>query len=356
MLDFITEKTDCWELLRSADLPVFIYGMGDGALKIMRVFEEYGIPLAGFFASDEFVRGHIFQGHLVHSLSQIEALIDDFVIVLAFAAGYKSLYDRINEIAARHTLLAPDVPVAGDTLFTYAYCREHEEEIQAVYDMLADEKSRQTYADVINFKISGKIEYLNRCTSPKEEVYGGIIPLGSDEVFADLGAYSGDTAEEFITACGGNFRHIYAFEPNPKNFRKLTKNLPESEKITLFNAAAGRENGTVKISANEGRMSRENGAGKTVEIPVLAVDNTVKEDVTLLKLDVEGAEREAILGARRHIENGAKILCSLYHRSEDMFDLPLLIKSINPELKFYVRHQLYIPAWETNLYAVPKGE
>lgn len=356
MLDFITEKTDCWDYLKSTDLPVFIYGMGDGALKIMRVFEQYRIPLAGFFASDEFVRGHTFQGHLVHTLSQIEALIDDFVIVLAFAAGYQSLYDRINEIAKRHILLAPDVPVAGEGLFTYAYCLENAEKIQAVYDMLADEKSRRTYADVLNFKISGKIEYLNNCTSPKEEIYGEIIPLGDNEVFADLGAYNGDTATEFLAACGNNFRHIYAFEPNPKNFRKLTKNLPDSDKITLFNAAAGRENGTVKISANEGRMSRENGSGKVVEIPVLAVDEAVPENVTVLKLDVEGGEREALKGARRHIENGAKILCSLYHRNEDMFDLPLLIKSINPELKFYVRHQLYIPAWETNLYAVPKGE
>lgn len=352
MLDFITEKTDCWDFLKGTDLPVFIYGMGDGALKIMRVFEQYRIPLAGFFASDEFVRGHTFQGHLVHTLSQIEALIDDFVIVLAFAAGYQSLYDRINEIAKRHILLAPDVPVAGEGLFTYAYCLENAEKIQSVYDMLADEKSRQTYADMLNFKISGKIDYLNNCTSPKEEIYGEIIPLGEDEIFADLGAYNGDTAAEFMSACNNKFRHLYAFEPNPKNFRKLTKNLPEDERITLFNAAAGRENGTTLVSANEGRMSRAGGAGKTVEIPVLAVDKAVSENVTVLKLDVEGGEREAILGARRHIEGGAKILCSLYHRNEDMFDLPLLIKSINPELKLYVRHQLYIPAWETNLYAV----
>lgn len=356
MLDFITERTDCWDFLKSTDLPVFIYGMGDGALKIMSVFERYGIPIAGFFASDEFVRGHVFQGHLVHTLSQIEALIDDFVIVLAFAAGYQSLYDRINEIAKRHTLLAPDVPVAGDKLFTYEYCQKNAEKIQSVYDMLADKKSRQTYADVLNFKISGRIEYLNRCTSPKDEIYGGIIPLGDNEVFADLGAYNGDTAAEFMSACNNSFRHLYAFEPNPKNFRKLTKNLPEDERITLINAAAGRENGTVKISANEGRMSRAGGSGKTVDIPVLSLDEAVPENVTVLKLDVEGSEREALEGARRHITGGAKILCSLYHRSEDMFELPLLIKSINPDLKLYVRHRLYIPAWETNLYAVPKGE
>ena len=56
MLDFIKEKTDCWEFLRSTELPIFIYGMGDGAEKILRVFDMYNIPTAGFFASDEFVR------------------------------------------------------------------------------------------------------------------------------------------------------------------------------------------------------------------------------------------------------------------------------------------------------------
>ena len=351
MPDFIKEKKDCWEYLKETDLPIFIYGMGDGALKIMKVFEQYGIPTAGFFASDEFVRGHTFAGHLVHKLSHIEKLIDDFVIVLAFAAGYKSLYDKINEIALRHTLIAPDVPVAGDGLFTYGYCMENAEKIQAVYDMLEDDISRKTFADVINFKISGKIKYLNSCTSDRTEVYEKIIPLSENEIFIDMGAYNGDTIEEFINACGGNYKHIYAFEPNPKNFRKLSKKFPDNKNITLFNAAAGSKTGTMKISANEGRMSHSADSGKCREIPVFAADEAVGEQATIIKLDVEGAEYDALMGAEKHISNGAKILCSLYHRNEDMFELPLLIKKIDPKLKLYVRHHLYIPAWETNLYA-----
>ena len=124
---YIKETVNCWDYLKQSDLPIFIYGMGDGALKIMRVFEQYQIPLAGFFASDEFVRGHSFEGHLVHKLSEIEAAVDDFIIVLAFAAGYESLYERIIEISKRHTLLAPDVPVAGDGLFTYEYYLENKD-------------------------------------------------------------------------------------------------------------------------------------------------------------------------------------------------------------------------------------
>ncbi len=351
MPTFITEKTDCWDVLKNTDLPVFIYGMGDGAVKIMSVFEKYGIPIAGFFASDEFVRGHTFKGHLVHTLSQIEALIDDFVIVLAFAAGYKSLYDRIFQIAKRHTLLAPDVPVAGEGLFTRAYCEKNAVKLQTVYDMLADEKSRQTFADVINFKISGKIEYLDRCTS-EERVYGGLIPLSDNEVYVDMGAYNGDTALEFLDACHGNYSRLYAIEPNPKNFRKLTKAVPDDERITLLNAAAWSGAGTTAVTPGDGRMCRVGANQKAVAVPAIAADDVIKEQATLIKLDVEGSEREALLGARRHIEGGAKLICSLYHRNEDIFELPLLIKSMNPNLKFYVRHQLYIPTWETNLYCV----
>lgn len=346
----IKETVDCWDFLKSTELPIFIYGMGDGALKIMAVFEQYGIPLAGFFASDEFVRGHSFQGHLVHTLSQIENIIDEFVIVLAFAAGYESLYKRINEIAQKHLLLAPDVPVAGNNLFTYQYYLDNKDKFDAVYDMLEDEQSRRTYENVINFKISGKIDYLNNCTSPAEEVYGQLIPLSDREVYVDLGAYNGDTVMGFSDACGGRYKHIYAFEPNIKNFRKLERNTAHMQDVTLFNAGAWSSCGTLRFTTNEGRMSRASESGKA-ETDCLAVDEAVSEPATLIKLDVEGAEKEAISGAERHIQNGAKVICALYHRSEDMFELPLMLKKLNPKLKLYIRHQLYIPAWETNLYA-----
>ncbi len=346
----IKETVDCWDFLKKTDLPVFIYGMGDGALKIMSVFEQYGIPLAGFFASDEFVRGHYFEGHLVHTLSQIESLIDDFIIVLAFAAGYESLYKRINEIAKRHTLLAPDVPVAGSGLFTYSYYLENKDKFEAVYDMLADERSKQTYENVINFKISGKINYLNECTSDENEVFSELIKLDDSEVYIDLGAYNGDTVLKFAELTNSKYKHIYAFEPNARNYRKLTKNINGMQDTTLFNAGAWSEDAIMNFTSNEGRMSRVS-ADKGTETQCLSVDNAVKEQATLIKFDVEGAEHEAIIGASRQIANAKKIICALYHRNEDMFAIPLQIHKLNPKLKFYIRHQLYIPAWETNLYA-----
>lgn len=347
----IKETVDCWDFLKSTELPVFIYGMGDGALKIMRVFEQYGIPLAGFFASDEFVRGHSFEGHLVHKLSEIEDAVKDFVVVLAFAAGYESLYERIHDIAQKHILLAPDVPVAGDGLFTYSYYLENKDSFEAVYDLLADEKSRQTYENVLNFKISGKTKYLDECTSPEEEVYGSLVPIVPDSVYVDLGAYNGDTVIKYAEASKGQYSHIYAFEPNAKNFRKLEKNTAHLENITAFNAGAWNFSGSIKFTKNEGRMAHASSKGE-VETPCLAVDEAVPVQADLIKLDVEGSEREAIEGAQKQISGGADVISALYHRNEDMFAIPLQIHKLNPQLKIYIRHQLYIPAWETNLYAV----
>ena len=171
MLSFITEKLSTWDRLKAETRPIFIYGMGDGALKIMSVFKQKGITVSGVFASDDFVRGHSFEGFRVHKLSEVEEMVDDFVVILAFAAGYQEIVDKIHEIESRHTLYVPDVPVIGNGLFTYEYCLENAEKIQKVYDSLADDYSRKVYANIINFKICGDIKYLSSVTTPKAEIY-----------------------------------------------------------------------------------------------------------------------------------------------------------------------------------------
>lgn len=74
---------------------------------------------------------------------------------------------------------------------------------------------------------------------------------------------------------------------------------------------------------------------------------------TYLKMDVEGAEREAIAGAEKTIRQYApKLNVAAYHRSEDFFQLPLLIHALQPNYRLYLRHHPYVPAWDTNLYAI----
>lgn len=349
----ITETASCWEVLSKTRLPIFMYGMGLGAEKILKVFEEKGITCSGFFASEGFVRGHEFKGHLVHTLKEVEEKVDDFIVVLAFAAGYEPLYSQIMDISKRHMLIVPDVPVAGDGLFDHEYFLEHRDLFEKTYDLLADDLSRKTYEAIINFKISGKPCYLDMCTSPRSEVYDDIVKLKDGEVFVDLGAYKGDTAEEFVKACdraGVTYKSIYALEPNRKNYNKLLKNTEGYHDISCFNAAAWECEGKVSFTSNEGRMARISDKGEDLT-DAMSVDSFC-EQATIIKLDVEGAELQALNGASRNLEGGAQVMCALYHRNEDMFRLPLFIHEKNPDLKLYIRHELYIPAWETNLYAV----
>lgn len=352
MISFIKEKLSTWDKLKAEKRPIFIYGMGDGALKIMSVFREKGITLSGIFASDDFVRGHSFQGYRVHKLSEIEEMVEDFVIVLAFAAGYQSIVDKITELAEKHTLYVPDVPVAGDGLFTYEYCVENAHKIQQVYDMLHDDYSRRVYANIINFKISGDISYLSSVTTPKSEIYKEIIKPHLNETYVDLGAYNGDTIQEVLEFTRGIYTGIYAVEPDRKNFKKLSKFVDGMPHVFTFNAAAWCVDTELPFASKAGRQSAICASSDTM-VQARSVDSILgKRSATIIKMDVEGFEREAIWGAANTIARySPRLMIALYHRNEDIFDIPLLIKTINPEYKLYIRHQLYIPAWETNLYA-----
>lgn len=366
MLDFITERESCWERLARTKLPIFVYGMGNGADKILSAMERFGAAPAGFFASDGFVRGHSFHGHKVHSLSEVEAEVGEFIIVLAFGAGYRELYDKIREISRRHTLIAPDVPVTGGGLFTYEYALEHVREIEAVYGLLADDLSRRVFADVINFKISGDPEYLHKITTEKREAWENILRPGHSEVCIDMGAYNGDTVKEFTDFTSGRYKRIFALEPDPKNYRKLTENTLGMENVHLFNAAAWNEDGLVDFIGRSGRNASVNistasdtntavntgNASNTKPAAALRGDSLC-EKADYIKMDVEGAEKQAIEGAAALIKKGCKLNIACYHRTEDIFALPLQVHAIAPSLRLYMRHHLYIPAWDTNLYAVP---
>mgnify|MGYP002551997969 CR=1 FL=1 len=353
MLSWITEKQDVWQRLQSCNKPVVVYGMGDGAVKILQVMQRYGIRPAAMFASDDFARGNSFMGYTVGKLRDVQAVYDDFIIVLAFAAGYQSLVDKIVEIGKRHTLIVPDVPVAGGGLFTYEYCLEHAAELEEVYGMLADDESRRVYASIINFKISGNIRYLLDVTTPKTEIYRKIINLTPNEVYVDLGAYNGDTIQEVLQLTRGKYIRIYAIEPDRKNFKKLCKYLDGMNYVYAYNAVAWCLDTTVPFATKAGRQSAVSAFGQ--QIDARSVDSILQgKPATIIKMDVEGCEREALWGASQTIAHfSPKLMVSLYHRNEDIFALPLLIRRLNPNYDLYVRHQLYIPAWETNLYAVP---
>lgn len=352
MLDFVSESS-VWKTLQSETRPIVLYGMGDGALKVLRCCREYGIRVRGIFASDEFVRGKIFEGFPVRTLRETEEEFGDFVILVCFAAFLPGLMEKIRQIAKRHTLLFPDVPVFGGGLFTDEYLSEHEDELRRAYELMADDQSRHVFRSVVNYKLSGRPELLTGCESSRDEVFALIAP-GEKERFLDLGAYDGDTVTEFLHFAG-RAESILALEPDPKNFRKLARTaaLPGYEQVSILNAGIWETDGVLRFDGRAGRSSSLSEAGK-IEVPVRSIDSLAEEygGFTFIKMDVEGAEKEALLGARRTLQTRPKLILSGYHRTKDLFALPLLVHELNPDYRIYLRHHPYFPAWETNFSAI----
>ncbi|NLZ45463.1 MAG: FkbM family methyltransferase [Clostridiales bacterium] len=347
------ELTSSWEYLKETKLPIFIYGMGDGCLKLLDQFKKYDIKETGIFASDEFVRGHSFVGHLVKTYAQVQEEFKEFVIVLAFGAGYPALIERIDFLATKHRLLVPDTAVVGiGDPFTKEYLKGNFEKAKKVYNLLADDFSKKVFQNLISYKITGDIKYLREVTTDPDEAYNNILMLEKDSTYVDLGAYNGDTVREFLSYTNGSYKEIYAVEPNKRNFRKLSEATGDLKNCFCINGVAWSSSGEILFSKEGGRMARVDEKGVlTACVSVDDVLNDKKPDY--IKYDVEGAEKQAVQGSEKTISEFSPKLCvALYHRLEDLFDLPLQINEINSNYKFYIRHYPYYPAWETNLFCV----
>ena len=110
-------ENELWSHLSESGKPIVIYGMGNGADKIIAVLEERGMRAADFFASDGFVRGQLFHGKRVLSLSEVKEKYTDFIILVAFGSHLPEVCGAIRRLDEQYELYAPDGPVAGGELF-----------------------------------------------------------------------------------------------------------------------------------------------------------------------------------------------------------------------------------------------
>lgn len=353
-MDFLRLEQPVWKRLQQETRPIVLYGMGDGADKILDRFDALGIRATEVFASDEFVRGHSFRGYRVKKLSEVlDEHGEDIVIVIAFASQRPEVLEKMYALDARFDVVAPDVPVVPGPVFDADFVRAHQAELEQAYALLADEQSQRVFLDTVRFKLSGRLSYLRASETNKDEIFHTVLRPTGAEHFADLGAYNGDTIRELLSYTGGAFASITALEPDRRNFRKLSawaeQNL--SGAVRLEQAGAWSGDTVMRFSDKAGRQSKVTDTGR--ETRMCALDSVLDgRPCTYLKMDVEGAEREAIAGAAQTIRQyRPKLNIAAYHRSEDFFQLPLLIHRLCPDYRLYLRHHPYVPAWDTNLYA-----
>lgn len=350
----LIERKDVWTYLKETDRPIVLYGTGNGADKIFSVFDKYGITVSDMFMSDDFYREDvIFHGFKLKRFAEILELYENPIIVLAFAAFRRDLLGKIKGIAKKYEVLAPEVPVFGDDYFSIETIEKYSKEIEKTYSLLADDLSRKVFKNSLEYRISGKIDYLFSCETERDEVFENIIKLSDSEVYVDLGAYRGDTVEEFLLMTHGKYEHIYALEPDIKNYNKLIENMGTLSNAEFINKASFSDKRVVRFEGGGGRNSNIADDGELF-VHTTDVDSVLSgRAATYIKMDVEGAEAETLEGLKNTLANcKPKLAVSAYHRTADLFTLPILISSLNPDYKIYLRHHPYIPDWETNIYCI----
>ena len=343
-------ERDIWSCLKNSGKNIIIYGMGNGADKIINELERLNINIYGVMASDDFVRGQSFRGFTVKKLSELEQ--DDIIILTAFGSQRTDVIENILGLAQKHKVFAPDVPVYGDNIFNKEFYDSNRDKFEKVFDIFADDFSKKVFENEINFKLSGELKYLTDIFTDKDEAFK-ILNLGRNESYLDLGAYRGDTVEEFLRYTGGHYKNITALEPDRKNYRKLMEYTKSLSDIRLWNMGIWSSDGDMYFDASLGRGSSIHIEGSK-KVPVTKIDTLYQvQKVSYIKFDVEGAEKQALLGGINTLRRDKpKLNIALYHRSEDIFELPLLLHEINPDYKIYLRQHPHIPAWDMNLYAV----
>lgn len=341
-------EKELWQYLKTVNKPIVLYGMGNGADKIIDVLNVYGIQFQGIFASDGFVRDKYFHSHKIASYSQLKARFGDMIVLLCFGSSRPEVIENILKIASEQELYAPEVAVIGGGLFTLDYLKQNANDFEWVYSKLADGVSKKTFENVINYKISGKINYLLDCQVSENEPYESFLNL-DNESFIDLGAYNGDTVLQFVEKCK-NYKEITAVEPDFKTFRKLKTNTENLENLKLINACVSNKCGKVLFGMKGGRNSAVSITGTETEC--ISVDS-LNQNATFIKMDVEGEEINAIEGAKNTIiHHKPKMLISAYHRTDDLISIPKAVLKLNPDYKMYIRHFSYLPAWDTNFYFI----
>lgn len=348
MFDFPVENKSSWEKIRESGLPVVLYGTGNGADKVLNEFEKLSVPVLGAAASDEFVRDRFFRGFRVRKLSEFTG---DFIIAVAFASRIPEVMDRIYSLGGKRRVLVPVAPVVGDEIFNSDFAAAHRDEIKAAYELFTDD-SKRVFAGCVSFNLGGELETLKKITTEKSEAFGSFFKLDENESYLDIGAYKGADAEEFLRFCSGKYESLTALEPDPKSYKKLCEFLAGVPRSEAIRKAAYDVNGIAPFRETGGRQAALSPEGRPVE--TATVDSLRKNRrTTYIKIDAEGAEKKIIDGAKEVIKNQKpKLNIALYHRSEDIFSIPLQIARINSDYEFHLRRHPYIPCWDANLYCV----
>jgi FkbM family methyltransferase len=291
-----------------------------------------------------------------------------FVVTIWRAAGghrFDKTRAQLQQLGCECTIPAVVLFWKYPEIFLDYYCLgqphkviEDRSAVRETFSWLADEISRREYVSQVRWRLHADFAVLSSPDSEEPYFPGRVFRLNGHEMFVDCGAFDGDSVDAFVRRTRQEFRQILALEPDPLNFKKMKERVagyPAAvrRKIRMEQVGVADFNCTLRFDA-EGSMSSATNPYGALEITCMTVDDLLQDTTpTYIKIDIEGAEPEALHGASRSIRRSAPILAvSAYHRPNHLWHIPGLVKSLREDYHLFLRPHNE-DGWDTVCYAVP---
>ncbi len=339
---------------------VYLFGAARLGEKFLTFCRQAGYGVKAFLDSSPQV-----WGTAIHGIPVQPPEAADRNLPVIITSGYLfSIRDRLRDLGFRLAVPFPILfllsdhflPELGYEGILEELFRHRRELIEAVR-YYPEERSQQVLRQIVLFRTSFDPDHLRSvCESENNsEQYfrHSFFRLPPRPALVDGGAYTGDSTADFVEACGGDFHQALLFEPDPELLQKARNRLSRLENVRFFPYGLYSRSAVLRFSSTQALDGRISEAGDAA-IEVRPIDSMVDSSIDIIKLDIEGAEEEALHGAARTIRQSRPLLMvSAYHRPCDLWKLPRVIRDIHPDYDFFLRHFSQSNV-ATVLFAIPQ--
>lgn len=334
---------------------VVIFGAGRLGLEYSNTLKKNKIKVISFIDNNKNLNKIKFNGIPVIDINDARKKYRDYPVIIASTLYGNEIYKILKSNSFKYIyplyylniksklFEVPDFKGVFNSLFV----KQNQKNINKIYKILKEKESVSLLNNIINFRLTGKSNYIDSSFSKynlfKEKL---VCPLSKNEIFVDCGAYDGDTIKMFGDATKWNFDQIYAFEPDIKNFVKMKNWARDNnlKNITLIKEGVYNVSGNLSFNNNgtvDSKIIKKANKINSNFITVTSLDEFFnnRRPPTLVKMDIEGSEIPALQGMKHVIKSSKpKLAISIYHKPSDLWRIILLIKSYNKDYKFYLRH------------------
>lgn len=264
-----------------------------------------------------------------------------------FKATDSGLYESTMHFTNQYNLWGTYYPEKGDYELADQRAHalvEHLEDFEWLYKALKDYRSKKILVNILYYWLMSdpkKIESIHEKTF--EQYFDlDIVSCSENEVFVDIGAYIGDTIVSYSNIFGSKcYKRMYCYEIVPANIEYIQKNVElfQLKDVIIRKKGANSRSGTMYFSSNVLSSVNQLSEKGALAVPITKIDDDIEEDVTFIKMDIEGGEEEALLGCLEKIrQNHPKLALSAYHNYKDMWKLAQIIYEVDPTYHFYLRY------------------